>query len=510
MAKLINVEQSSYVSGIIDSYAKNKVGQYSKFLNLTPTFVTYYALNQVMSRTDTGTGTVASERGYNSPLRYNKIKGLPVYNIPTLTPDINYDETGMDVDLDLSDITLLPNTVKPTVPEFMIVDIPNSDVKALFRVNSFRYNTIQSNDFVNISLDLKEIGPDVEKSLEPLVVKTYYTIFDNIGTEDKCFIEEESINKVNQLATFINETIDLYQDMYWDETVGGYLIHSTENFSKVIYDVYLTKFINDTNLLPHPATTLTTLPYLDYVAPGSNTMYKRSIFEAILSKNKRKLIDNLYFYLAPPLNPFSLLKTCGYKALCVNLRMFNTNPTGAGIYPYYDPLLISAIIEGKGEYYSIPEESTEPEIPEDNPPENVEETTPDNPGDSEGSEEIADPTDTSTDEEVYSGTSLMSINYKAANDMLDSYDEYEEVISTHTPFGDLAESDIELIRSHNEAKIYVFNLILKYMINLNIEVDTDTMFKAIFNQSKFSFFYTPIIIYILKCEYDKYFSNVND
>ena len=147
MGSLIKVEQSSYTNEIIDTYASNKVGQYSKYLNLTPTYVTYLAVNKIHSRADTGTGSVYSEIGYNSPLRFNMIKGLPVYNLPVLTPDVLYDESGMDLQLELSDIVLLPNTVKPSVPDYMVIHLPEGN-QALFRVNEFRYGTIQSNDFV--------------------------------------------------------------------------------------------------------------------------------------------------------------------------------------------------------------------------------------------------------------------------------------------------------------------------------------------------------------------------
>ena len=34
MGELIKVEQSAYTNDIVDSYASNKVGQYSKYLNL--------------------------------------------------------------------------------------------------------------------------------------------------------------------------------------------------------------------------------------------------------------------------------------------------------------------------------------------------------------------------------------------------------------------------------------------------------------------------------------------
>ena len=258
MGKLISIEQSAYTAGIIDQYAQNKVGMYSKYLNLTPTFVTYYSLNQIMSRTDTGTGSVASEYGYNSPLRFNKIKGFPVYNLPVLSPDISYDETGISIDIDLSDITILPKTIKPTVPEFMIVDIPASDLKALFRVNNFRYNTIQSNDYVTLSLDLKEIGPNVNEKIDSLVVKTFVTVFDNIGTEDSCFIEEENISTINSLVDTINNITELYRDLYWDRKIGNYVLHNQLEPAKVIYDPYLNRFIDETDMMQNSATTMTT------------------------------------------------------------------------------------------------------------------------------------------------------------------------------------------------------------------------------------------------------------
>jgi len=73
MAHLMNVEKSKYINTQISIYAENKVGQYSKFLNKNPIFVTYYSVNIVMSRTDVGTGGIQQEIGEDSPLRFNKI-----------------------------------------------------------------------------------------------------------------------------------------------------------------------------------------------------------------------------------------------------------------------------------------------------------------------------------------------------------------------------------------------------------------------------------------------------
>ena len=74
MAQILNVEKPKYINQIIDTYAKNKVGQYSKFLDKAPIYVTYYHINEALSKADVGTGNIASELGAISPIRFNKIK----------------------------------------------------------------------------------------------------------------------------------------------------------------------------------------------------------------------------------------------------------------------------------------------------------------------------------------------------------------------------------------------------------------------------------------------------
>ena len=91
MAKIINVEKSQYLTQNIENYAHNKVGQYSKFLDKNPIFVTWLSINRVKSRNDVGTGGIESDVGPKSPIRYNRINGIPTYNIPDLKPETIFD-----------------------------------------------------------------------------------------------------------------------------------------------------------------------------------------------------------------------------------------------------------------------------------------------------------------------------------------------------------------------------------------------------------------------------------
>ena len=531
MGKLISVEESNYVTGIIDQYAQNKVGQYSKYLNLTPTFVTYYAVNQIMSKADTGTGTVAAETGYNSPLRFNKIKGLPVYNLPILSPDIDYDETGMDLNLELNDITLLPNTVKPTVPDYMVVTL-SPEVKVLFRVNSFRYNTIMSNDFVSINLDIKKVGPDVESTLEPLVVKTYYTIFDNIGTEDKCFIEEEAVSIVNDLVSSITELSDTYRNLYWDTVAGGYLLHNRSDDKNVIYDVFLNRFINDTDIFPHQATTITTLPYLDYVPAGYDKLYRQSLLYAVNKRSKRLMSDSMYYYLSTVTNPFSPLKLYHYDAYSLRYLINRNEVRGTDLVDYYDHLLKYAIRDEDDTYPMIPvvdDDSVESdnansdendiivedynslimndqsllsqaseEIPETNDDELIEEEMPEGESPDTENSDSSD-NDESSDPQVPTVTPV--------NPYIVPIDDFEESEVSWKSKHDLTEQEIELINSYTEDQKYIFNMIIQYMKNIALEIDVNRLVKPILTSGRFSYFYTPIVIYIMKSEYDRYFSN---
>lgn len=586
MGSLVKVESSAYTKDVIDIYSSNKVGMYSKYLSLTPEFVTYYSVNQIMSRTDVGTGSVVTERGYNSPLRFNKIKNLPCYNLPVLSPDIVYDETGMDLDLDVNDVVLLPDTVKPTVPDYMIYHLPEGR-QLLFRVHSFRYNTIQSNEFVYINLELKEMGTDIEEKMETQVVKTFYTVFENIGTEDKCFIEEEAVETVNGLVDLITECSNIYRDSYWDECIGGYVLPSNYDMRKVIYDVFLTHFINETDLFPHRDTTLTTLPYLDYVPQGSEALYKRSLLYAVEHKTNKLLARDMYYYLGLIKSPFSPFRVYHYEAQSVNLQLLSVVPTGLDLKPYYDRVLKQVLILGQAEYPvwpPIPEEDndlnnggeTDEETNTENPGGNASggdqtsgeegnESTGESGGDTgstvpggtetEGDETltpdendtpVTDPTNpegsdnTGSEEGIDDG--IMSVSDELIDDGTgentngDSgtesddttveevippvvtvkpsiitpanriYDEFEMAPVIKGEELELSNEDKRQIMIYTEDQKYILSMIIQFMNNTTTQVNFDSIIQVLLTKGRFSYFYGPIIVYILRKTYDSYFT----
>ncbi len=84
--------------------------QYSRFLDSTPNYVTYYNVSNIESTADYGFKNVERVLGDTSPLRFNKVYNLPIYGIDSITPQLTDDEEGLNMSVD-SEGVILPNTV---------------------------------------------------------------------------------------------------------------------------------------------------------------------------------------------------------------------------------------------------------------------------------------------------------------------------------------------------------------------------------------------------------------
>ena len=301
MAQILSVEKPQYINQVIDIYAKNKVGQYSKFLDKAPIYVTYYHINEAMSRADVGTGNIESELGIRSPIRFNKIKNFPIYNLPELKPDIEYDENGYDIELDCNDLVILPNTIKPRPGDYFIVSLPGMK-EYLFRVTNFRYNTIQSNDYYMIDTDVKDIGTDLEtKRMTGQIIETYLTVFENIGTQDRCFVKTTDIDYLNGLADLYYKLRDFYKNAFYVRDLNCFT-YQTGRWSETgrpiyRYDMFLESFINRSNIFhdENSEESLVLTP-ADVVSGDFHFTFDMTLYNAILEKSLELLRP--YCYIA--------------------------------------------------------------------------------------------------------------------------------------------------------------------------------------------------------------------
>lgn len=310
MANMMSVEKSTFTNSMIDYYRQNKVGEYSKYLDKNPVFVTYYHISTNLTRVDVGTGGIEHEIGERSPVRFNKLTEFPIYNIPELKPDLVYDETGYDIDLDLNGLVILPNTIRPLPGDYFIVSFPGIK-EYLFRVKAIRYNTIQSNDFYEIDADIKDIGENLEvnRKITAQIVATYRTVFEKIGTDDRCFIQESDVDTVNQLVEVYDTLKTMYQDAFYNQLCNSFVFpvgYNSEGWPSVLYDPYLEKFINQSHLyyVANQEKSLILHPN-DILDPQFNYIYSRTLYHAIINKNMMLLHPNIYVDISPITKKFS-------------------------------------------------------------------------------------------------------------------------------------------------------------------------------------------------------------
>ena len=304
MAKIISAEKSPFMNKAAEIYSKQKTSQFSKYLQKNPVFVTYYAINQQLSRADTGTGSVKEQIGTSSPIRYNEIKEFPVYNLSDMKPDIQNDETeGLDINMDLSGIVILPNTITPCPDDFLYVKMPGMSYGVLLRVTEFEFNSIQSNDYYTINCELRATDTKSGYSqtyiqLQKQVVEKYSCIFENIGTEDKCLIQDTELAKANSTLEMINLLKDSFYDTYYDRDIGTFVYRDFSSGVNPIYyyDLYLIKFIIDSKIYDDVSGERCVTLSLDDVLPiNFGNLYRRSLWYAILQKDVTYLSRYSYY-----------------------------------------------------------------------------------------------------------------------------------------------------------------------------------------------------------------------
>lgn len=498
MANIINVEKNQYLTQNIKTFTQNKVGQYSKFLDKNPMFITYLAINSVQSRNDVGTGGVESDIGPKSPIRYNQINGLPVFNIPDLRPNINYDENGYDLELDLSDITLLPNTIKPKSGDYIIISIPNS-VEIAFRVHTFEHNTIQSNDFYMFSADLKFTGSPGESLIDRFksqIVETYETIFENIGTEDKCFIRTEDIAKIKNIGLLFTELKDLYITNYFDKETGTFVCKENDenpnsNEEAWYYDKYVERFIMDSEIyrIENDESSIILAPA--DIIELSERWYPQTLYYAVLKHDTAYMGRFPYCYQVEIQKPLSVFKINDIMCNSVNLHITNyplldghsDGLDSTYLYEYFPHGFIGKIldddefednIESKYEKYPCWKDTLE-EV-ETNDEENIE------PNSGNLDQEESDSPDLSAgDSEGTSG-----------ND------------NEPTKDRDLP-PDVE--ESYQAS--YLEEIIYNYLLNRKLDINRQKIIKFALQVNNYNYRIMPLVIYIILEYYNSYFHREN-
>lgn len=331
MGFLFDSEQK-FVNDNVFLHEERMSSQYARFLDKSPTYVTYYNINNIETTADSGFGGVERILGANSPVRFNEVKDFPIYGIDQIVLSLSDELQGPDTSYE-GEAIILPNTVKPLPNDIFIIDY--LDQNYLFSVTEIAYDTIKSNNFYRITFSVKSLNGDYKEHLARQTADKFNCIVENVGTKEKVLIREDDIQKLLALNEIYGLIAEHYKLLFFNSRYNSFISPNEDGFK--VYDRYQTEFINkhrifnekrkyDTLFLTNEDTTKTML-----------LEYHNSIYRAI-EMQKKELIKPYTYSLAYVSSQMSIFSY--YRDTSIRSTQF-----GFGQKDYIRPTLIEKIIE---------------------------------------------------------------------------------------------------------------------------------------------------------------------
>ena len=285
------IDEKKMVQDNIFQYEEKLKSPMSRFLDTTPTFVTYYHINPDETTVDEGFKDITSIIGFRSPIKYKKIQNFPLYGIEQVIPQIQEMDQGLDTDFN-SEAIVLPGTIKPLENDFFM--IPYLHDVYLFRVTEITYDNVMPDNFYKLDYKLEYIDQEKVDALEKQANETYTCILDNIGTENKCIIETDTIEKIEKIEKMYDDIATTYLSLFYDDRHNCLL--GDLGKGQRLYDPFQTEFVNKHNLF-NKKNNLKTLLFTNQVDDNKKRIkYEKSVYRFMERRDYTKISNFKYVY----------------------------------------------------------------------------------------------------------------------------------------------------------------------------------------------------------------------
>lgn len=291
MAIFINEQQM--VDNNIFRYEEKIKSPTSRFLDTTPTFTTYYHINNEDTTADAGFKDVASIIGHRSPIRFNKIEKFPIYGLDQIVLQMQEDDAGLDSTYE-GEAVILPSTVKPVHNDFFIIPILKDAY--VFRVTDIQYDNVMPDNFYKISFKLEYIDEQKIHEIEEQKVEDYVCVLENIGTESNCILEKSCFIKIQEIEKMYHELIEFYTAMFYDKRHNVFL--GDIEMGRKLYDPLQAEFINRHKLFNEKNNLETLILTDEYDDPKRKLKYSKSVYK-YMELRDYKLLNQFKYTIRP-------------------------------------------------------------------------------------------------------------------------------------------------------------------------------------------------------------------
>lgn len=297
MAKLLNEDE--FIKNRVDDYLDKSTSEYTRFLESSPNFVTYYQYDRVESTMDKGLENVEKTIGAHSPNRFNKIEKFPLYGMDLISMSEEYDEMGMNTTYE-GDAVILPGTLRPYPEDYFVCEYIGEVY--LFKINGVNPDTVRNKPFYRINYTLYRKMPKDEYVDENEVTEEYVSVFDNIGTHKENIIKKSDWLTVDQIDKISEELIQRYIRNFYRDRMNIITLYCPL-CKWHLYNRYLTRFLMKNELLKINKGFRTDIYLVDIGNDGDPACmfdnYRKTIYYALERKdtsiNIREFVE-LYTY----------------------------------------------------------------------------------------------------------------------------------------------------------------------------------------------------------------------
>lgn len=268
----------------------------SKFLEGGPLYVTYFSLNENSSTTDRFFNDVEKLFGKGAPLRYNQIKGFPLYGFNSARPE-NVDEQQIeDINVD-GDCIIIPTTIVPHPNDFFSID--HIGTPHLFQVTNVVHDSLKPEGFYQIHYHLVTTSTETYQAfITYQVVGNYVFDMQKVGTDSNPVISEEESASASEASQMVDQMIEAYRSLFYNERHNCFLFHDP-NTGWDWFDMCGNEFMAKHSIMNRVNGGDVIVLHQKLIDPQFPIKYNNSIFRWIELGAQAKYLRKFHFLLGP-------------------------------------------------------------------------------------------------------------------------------------------------------------------------------------------------------------------
>ena len=286
MGKIITTKYINTNDSIVDMNKQLVQNPFYSYSNVHGISTDYYNINDEKSTLDPGSKLSYTDLGDNSPIRFNLIKGMYLYQFPKIELNLENGEYGLESNEITGESYIIPNTIVPRDGDFFEVKHLR-DSSWLFKVTDAQRDTLENGS--NVYKISWMLDRTTNKEALQNVVKVFKYVDTIEGTNLKAVVEEEKYNIAAALEQLSITFVNYFKELFYNKYVQTFIYKWYNEYN--MYDPFAIEFIIRNKLL----FTQDDFVYVDHkmVPPRTFSIdYDKTLYRAFEERDKKKLCNS--------------------------------------------------------------------------------------------------------------------------------------------------------------------------------------------------------------------------